>query len=114
MQRLQLCHVDEPADALTLDSFDPPTPGPGQLLVEMHAATINASGFLYITTGRSPSGTSPMQTVGREYPGDADQSPIARIDAGCNTEHGTNWLPSRLCELHDRDAETASSTTHSV
>ena len=40
----------EPADVLELVEFRAPAPGPGQVLVEFQAATINASDFLYISS----------------------------------------------------------------
>ncbi len=49
MRKLQITAIGEPADVLELVEFEAPTPGPGQVLVEVQAATINASDFLYIS-----------------------------------------------------------------
>jgi trans-2-enoyl-CoA reductase len=49
MRKLQITAVGEPADVLELVEFQAPAPGPGQVLVEVQAATINASDFLYIS-----------------------------------------------------------------
>src|ERR1700739_1992795 len=60
MRKLQITAIGEPADVLELVEFQAPAPGPGQVLVEVQAATINASDFLYISgryfiTPRPPS-----------------------------------------------------------
>ena len=49
MHKLQITAIGEPADVLELVEFQAPAPGPGQVLVEVEAATINASDFLYIS-----------------------------------------------------------------
>ena len=49
MDKLQITAIGEPADVLELVEFQAPAPGPGQVLVEVEAATINASDFLYIS-----------------------------------------------------------------
>src|SRR6201988_1600315 len=49
MRKLQITAIGEAADVLQLVEFQAPTPGPGQVLVEVEAATINASDFLYIS-----------------------------------------------------------------
>src|ERR1700733_2783117 len=49
MHKLQITALGEPADVLELVEFPAPAPGPGQVLVEVEAATINASDFLYIS-----------------------------------------------------------------
>jgi NADPH:quinone reductase-like Zn-dependent oxidoreductase len=49
MRKLQIEAIGRPADVVSLVEFDSLTPGPGQVVVEMAAATINASDFLYIT-----------------------------------------------------------------
>ena len=41
MQRLALTQIGEPVQSLELQTGDEPTPGPGEALVEMEAATIN-------------------------------------------------------------------------
>ena len=60
MRKLEITAIGEPADVLRLVEFQAPAPGPGQAFVEVQAATINASDFLYIThTAREP----PPRTV---------------------------------------------------
>src|SRR3984893_2542032 len=49
MRKLQISAIGEPADVLELVEFGAPAPGPGQVLVEVEAATINASDFLFIS-----------------------------------------------------------------
>src|SRR5260370_37677105 len=49
MRKLQITAIGEPADVLELLEFPAPAPGPGQALVEVQAATVNASDFLYIS-----------------------------------------------------------------
>jgi mitochondrial enoyl-[acyl-carrier protein] reductase / trans-2-enoyl-CoA reductase len=49
MRKLQITALGEPADVLELVEFQAPAPGPGQVLVEVEAATVNASDFLYIS-----------------------------------------------------------------
>src|SRR3984893_16526011 len=49
MRKLQITAIGEPADVLELVEFQAPAPGPGQVLVEVQPATINASDFLYIS-----------------------------------------------------------------
>ena len=46
MRKLQITDIGEPADVLELVEFQAPAPGPGQVLVEVQAATINTSDFL--------------------------------------------------------------------
>jgi hypothetical protein len=49
MRKLQITAIGAPADVMQLVEFQAPAPGPGQVLVEVEAATMNASDFLYIT-----------------------------------------------------------------
>jgi NADPH:quinone reductase-like Zn-dependent oxidoreductase len=42
MRKLQITAIGAPADVLQLVEFQAPTPGPGQVLVEVEAATVNA------------------------------------------------------------------------
>ena len=65
MRKLQITGIGEPADVLELVEFQAPTPGPGQVLVEVEAATINASDFLYIS-GRYFITPQPPADVGAE------------------------------------------------
>src|SRR4029077_1143645 len=48
MRKLQITAIGEPADVLELVEFQAPAAGRGQVLVEVQAATVNASDFLYI------------------------------------------------------------------
>ncbi len=48
MRKLRITAIGEPAGVLELVEFQAPAPGPGQVLVEVQAATVNASDFLYI------------------------------------------------------------------
>jgi mitochondrial enoyl-[acyl-carrier protein] reductase / trans-2-enoyl-CoA reductase len=48
MRKLEITAIGAPADVLQLVEFQAPAPGPGQVLVEVEAATINASDFLFI------------------------------------------------------------------
>jgi NADPH:quinone reductase-like Zn-dependent oxidoreductase len=49
MRKLQITAIGEPTDVLDLVEFQAPAPGPGQVLVEVQAATIYASDFLCIS-----------------------------------------------------------------
>ena len=69
MRQLQITAVGEPVDVLELVEYPTPAPGPGQVLVEVQAATINASDFLYISgqyfvTPQPPTGAG-AEGVGR-------------------------------------------------
>jgi mitochondrial enoyl-[acyl-carrier protein] reductase / trans-2-enoyl-CoA reductase len=47
MQRLALTRIStDPTQALDLQSADEPTPAPGQVLIQMEAATINETDLL--------------------------------------------------------------------
>jgi NADPH:quinone reductase-like Zn-dependent oxidoreductase len=65
MRKLQITAIGEPADVLRLVEFPAPAPGPGQVLVEVQAATLNASDFLYIS-GRYFITPQPPSDVGAE------------------------------------------------
>jgi mitochondrial enoyl-[acyl-carrier protein] reductase / trans-2-enoyl-CoA reductase len=69
MQQLQITAIGEPADVLDLVETPTPTPGSGQVLVEVQAATINASDFLYISgqyfTTPQPAAVAGAEGVGR-------------------------------------------------
>ncbi len=69
MQQLQITAIGEPADVLDLVETPTPTPGSGQVLVEVQAATINASDFLYISgqyfTTPQPPAVAGAEGVGR-------------------------------------------------
>jgi trans-2-enoyl-CoA reductase len=49
VHKLRIDRVGEPADVVSLVEFDSLTPGEGQVVVEMEAATVNASDFLYVS-----------------------------------------------------------------
>src|ERR1700758_666565 len=68
MRKLQITAIGEPADVLQLVEFQAPAPGPGQVLVEVEAATINASDFLYIS-GQYFVTPQPPSDVGAEGAG---------------------------------------------
>ncbi|HEY2504441.1 MAG TPA: alcohol dehydrogenase catalytic domain-containing protein [Mycobacterium sp.] len=65
MHKVQITAIGEPADVLQLVELQTPAPGPGQVLVEMEAATVNASDFLYIS-GQYCIAPSPPSDVGGE------------------------------------------------
>jgi trans-2-enoyl-CoA reductase len=69
MQQLQITTIGEPANVLDLVETPTPTPGSGQVLVEVQAATINASDFLYISgqyfTTPQPPAVAGAEGVGR-------------------------------------------------
>jgi len=65
MRKLQITAIGAPADVLQLVEFQAPTPGPGQVLVEVEAATVNASDFLYIS-GQYFIAPQPPSDVGAE------------------------------------------------
>ena len=65
MRKLQITGIGESADVMELVEFQAPTPGPGQVLVEVEAATINASDVLYIS-GRYFITPQPPADVGAE------------------------------------------------
>jgi mitochondrial enoyl-[acyl-carrier protein] reductase / trans-2-enoyl-CoA reductase len=72
MHKLQITAIGEPADALELVEFRAPAPGPGQVLVEVQAATINASDFLYI---------SGQYFITPELPSDVGAEGVGRVVA---------------------------------
>jgi len=49
MYRLQITAIGESGDVLEIAESPAPAPGPGQVLVQVEAATVNASDFLYIS-----------------------------------------------------------------
>jgi len=65
MRKLQITAIGEPADVLRLVEFQAPAPGPGQVHVEVQAATLNASDFPYIS-GRYFITPQPPSDVGAE------------------------------------------------
>ncbi len=107
MRKLQVTAIGEPADVLELVEFQAPAPGPGQVLVEVEAATINASDFLYIT-GQYFITPQPPADVGAEGVGhvlavgpDEDESLVgARVLLLPTYRHGT-WATHVIAAATD-------------
>jgi mitochondrial enoyl-[acyl-carrier protein] reductase / trans-2-enoyl-CoA reductase len=107
MQKLQITAIGEPADVLELVEFQAPAPGPGQVLVEVEAATINASDFLYIT-GRYFISPQPPSDVGGEGvgrvlavgPGEDESLVGARVLLLPTYRHGT-WATHLIAATTD-------------
>ncbi len=107
MRKLQITAIGEPADVLELVEFQAPAPGPGQVLVEVEAATINASDFLYISgqyfiTPQPPSdvgaeGTGRVLAVG---PGENESLVGARVLLLPTYRHGT-WATHLIADTTD-------------
>ena len=106
MRKLQITAIGEPADVLELVEFQAPTPGPGQVLVEVQAATINASDFLYIggqyfITPQPPSDVG-AEGVGRVLavgPGEDESLVGARVLLLPTYRHGT-WATHVIAATH--------------
>jgi trans-2-enoyl-CoA reductase len=107
MRKLQITAIGEPADVLQLVEFHAPAPGPGQALVEVQAATINASDFLYISgqyfaTPRPPCGVG-AEGVGRVLavgPGENESLVGARVLLLPTYRHGT-WATHLIAATTD-------------
>jgi trans-2-enoyl-CoA reductase len=107
MHKLQITAIGEPADVLQLVEFQAPAPGPGQVLVEVEAATINASDFLYITgqyfiTPQPPSDVG-AEGVGRVLavgPGENESLVGARVLLLPTYGHGT-WATHLIAATTD-------------
>jgi trans-2-enoyl-CoA reductase len=107
MRKLQITAIGEPADVLELVEFQAPTPGPGQVLVEVQAATINASDFLYIggqyfITPQPPSDVG-AEGVGRVLavgPGEDASLVGARVLILPTYRHGT-WATHLIAATTD-------------
>ena len=107
MQKLQITSIGEPADVLRLVEFQAPAPGPGQVLVEVQAATINASDFLYISgryfiTPRPPADVG-GEGVGRVLavgPGENESLVGARVLLLPTYRHGT-WATHLIAATTD-------------
>ena len=107
MLKLQITAIGEPADVLELVEFNAPTPGPGQVLVEVQAATINASDFLYISgqyfiTPQTPADVG-AEGVGRVLavgPGESDSLVGARVLLLPTYRHGT-WATHLIAATSD-------------
>jgi NADPH:quinone reductase-like Zn-dependent oxidoreductase len=107
MRKLQITAIGEPADVLRLVEFEAPAPGPGQVLVAVEAATVNASDFLYIS-GQYFIAPQPPSDVGGEGvgrvlavgPGE-DQSLVgARVLLLPTYRHGT-WATHVIAATAD-------------
>lgn len=107
MQKLQITAIGEPADVLELVEFQTPAPGPGQVLVEVQAATINASDLLYISgqyfiTPKPPSDVG-GEGVGRVLavgPGGDESLVGARVLLLPTYRHGT-WATHVIAATTD-------------
>ena len=107
MHKLQITAIGEPADVLELVEFQAPAPGPGQVLVEVEAATINASDFLYISgqyfiTPRPPADVG-AEGVGRVLavgPGEDESLVGARVLLLPTYGHGT-WATHLIAATTD-------------
>lgn len=107
MRKLQITAIGEPTDVLELVDFEAPAPGPGQVLVEVQAATINASDFLYISgqyfiTPQPPSDVG-AEGVGRVLavgPGENESLIGARVLLLPTYRHGT-WATHLIAATTD-------------
>jgi mitochondrial enoyl-[acyl-carrier protein] reductase / trans-2-enoyl-CoA reductase len=107
MRKLQITAIGEPADVLELVEFQAPAPGPGQVLVEVQAATINASDFLYISgqyfiTPKPPSDVG-AEGVGRVVavgPGENESLIGSRVLILPTYRHGT-WATHLIAAITD-------------
>jgi mitochondrial enoyl-[acyl-carrier protein] reductase / trans-2-enoyl-CoA reductase len=107
MHKLQITAIGEPGDVLELVEFPAPAPGPGQVLVEVEAATINASDFLYISgqyfiTPEVPSDVG-AEGVGRVLavgPGENEALVGARVLLLPTYRHGT-WATHLIAHTAD-------------
>jgi NADPH:quinone reductase-like Zn-dependent oxidoreductase len=107
MRKLQITAIGEPTDVLELVEFQAPAPGPGQVLVEVEAATINRSDFLYISgryfiTPRPPSNVG-GEGVGRVLavgPGEDESLVGARVLLLPTYRHGT-WATHLIAATTD-------------
>jgi trans-2-enoyl-CoA reductase len=107
MRKLQITAIGEPSDVLQLVEFQATAPGPGQVLVEVQAATINASDFLYISgkyfiTPQPPSDVG-AEGVGRVLavgPGENESLIGARVLLLPTYRHGT-WATHLIAASTD-------------
>jgi mitochondrial enoyl-[acyl-carrier protein] reductase / trans-2-enoyl-CoA reductase len=107
MHKLQITAIGEPADVLELVEFEAPAPGPGQVLVAVQAATINASDFLYIN-GQYFIIPQPPSDVGAEGvgrvlavgPGEDESLVGARVLLLPTYRHGT-WATHLIADTTD-------------
>jgi NADPH:quinone reductase-like Zn-dependent oxidoreductase len=107
MRKLQITAIGAPAEVLQLVEFAAPAPGPGQVLVEVEAATINASDFLYIS-GQYFISPQPPSDVGGEGvgrvlavgPGENESLVGARVLLLPTYRHGT-WASHLIAATTD-------------
>jgi len=107
MHKLQITAIGEPTDVLELVEFQAPAPGPGQVLVEVEAATVNRSDFLYIS-GRYFITPQPPCDVGGEGvgrvlavgPGESEELIGARVLLLPTYRHGT-WATHLIAATTD-------------
>ena len=107
MRKLQITALGEPADVLELVEFQAPEPGPGQVLIEVEAATVNASDFLYISgqyfiTPQPPADVG-AEGVGRILavgPGEDESLIGARVLLLPTYRHGT-WATRAIAATTD-------------
>jgi trans-2-enoyl-CoA reductase len=107
MRKLQISAIGKPADVLQLVEFQTPAPGPGQVLVEVEAATINESDFLFISghyfiTPQPPCDVG-AEGVGRVLavgPGENESLVGARVLLLPTYRHGT-WAPHLIAATTD-------------
>ena len=107
MRKLQITAIGAPAEVLELVEFQASAPGAGQVLVEVQAATINASDFLYIS-GQYFATPQPPSDVGAEGVGqvmavgpDVEESLVgARVLLLPTYRHGT-WATHLIAATTD-------------
>jgi mitochondrial enoyl-[acyl-carrier protein] reductase / trans-2-enoyl-CoA reductase len=107
MRKLQISAIGEPTDVLEVVEFRAPAPGPGQVLVEVQAATVNASDFLYIRgqyfiTPQPPSDVG-AEGVGRVVavgPGEDESLVGSRVLLLPTYRHGT-WATHLIAASTD-------------
>jgi trans-2-enoyl-CoA reductase len=107
MQKLQIAAVGDPSEVVSLVEFDSLTPGPGEVLVEVQAATINASDFLYIS-GQYFLTPQPQSDVGGEGVGriqsvgpGVDESLIGRQAVLLPTYRYGTWATHLVAAIDD-------------
>jgi trans-2-enoyl-CoA reductase len=107
VRQLQVTAIGEPSEVLELVEFPTPTPGPGQVLVEIQAATINASDFLYITgqyfaapKPPAPAGAEGVGRVAALGPGVDETLLGATVVLLPTYRHGT-WASHAIAETAD-------------
>ena len=80
MMRAVVCHVYGPPEDLVIEDVVDPTPGPGQVLVRVHAAAVNFPDVLFIA-GKYQVRLPVPFTPGSELAGDVWPSAKARRSA---------------------------------